>query len=400
MESSGSQGFKKFQAKDSHSTKHIFLSRTSYRPQDPKIQIMTNELHAAVTSTTNESYSNFSKSSWPASGPRKNEKQVFSISIGNSTIQWALHGERHNDLNPTTFWRTPHLTMEETMGSKQEMLNCFTQCLCQSLSHWFFGLETESPSIEAMKKQNEKRGFIPTFYIISSNSEQTALVQRLMRDLPCRLIELQKSDFFTQEQGAYPNMGIDRLATLYAALKTCGAPALVFDGGTALTYAATDDNGNVLGGGITAGLQMRFDAMHTGTDALPPISVPEFVEPLVERCIRVSKPLDTFASDTKHAMVSSNLMEVASLMRSVHKQWIDVVGGKNKRKKDSDVFVNKSRQVVICGGSTEVSTKIIMMKAFFNFFVGNNLESIVRGSAIYIPFIQLHALTCLIFLPF
>lgn len=364
---------------------------------------MTNDLHAAVTSTSNLSYSNFSKSSWPASGPRKNEKQVFSISIGNSTIQWALHGERHNDLNPTTFWRTPHLTMEETMGSKQEMLNCFTQCLCQSLTDWFFGLETESPSIEAMKKQNEKRGFIPTFYIISSNSEQTALVQRLMRDLPCRLIELQKSDFFTQEQGAYPNMGIDRLATLYAALKTCGAPALVFDGGTALTYAATDDNGNVLGGGITAGLQMRFDAMHTGTDALPPISVPEFVEPLVDRCIRVSKPLDTFASDTKLAMVSSNLMEVASLMRSVHKQWIDVVGGKNKRKKDSDVFVNQSRQVVICGGSTEVSTKIIMMKACFSiYFVGSDLESIVRGSAIYNPFIQLlfTNTTLLNFLPF
>lgn len=65
-------------------------------------------------------------------------------------------------------------------------------------------------------------------------------------------------------------LGVDRIAAVVGA-KTLysGYSCLVIDSGTCITYDFIDENANYLGGNISPGLQMRFDAMHHFTSKLP-----------------------------------------------------------------------------------------------------------------------------------
>lgn len=68
-------------------------------------------------------------------------------------------------------------------------------------------------------------------------------------------------------------LGVDRIAgACGAATLFSGKPTLVIDAGTCITYDFTDDQKKYHGGGISPGLHMRFQAMHTFTARLPLIS--------------------------------------------------------------------------------------------------------------------------------
>jgi type III pantothenate kinase len=85
-------------------------------------------------------------------------------------------------------------------------------------------------------------------------------------------------------------LGVDRIAGV------CGAQhlfpntnTLVIDAGTCITYDFLDDQGNFLGGGISPGLRMRFQAVHDFTAKLPLVSVVESAELIgnsTETCIQ------------------------------------------------------------------------------------------------------------------
>lgn len=65
-------------------------------------------------------------------------------------------------------------------------------------------------------------------------------------------------------------LGVDRLAAVCGAFdifpdQTC----LVIDAGTCITYELLDSLGNYHGGGISPGITMRFEAMHSYTAKLP-----------------------------------------------------------------------------------------------------------------------------------
>lgn len=65
-------------------------------------------------------------------------------------------------------------------------------------------------------------------------------------------------------------LGMDRLAAVCGAHQLFPAfPCLVIDAGTCITYDFIDENGNYFGGGISPGLNMRFQAVHTLTARLP-----------------------------------------------------------------------------------------------------------------------------------
>jgi type III pantothenate kinase len=65
-------------------------------------------------------------------------------------------------------------------------------------------------------------------------------------------------------------LGKDRLASAVAAHFLCpNKTCLVIDGGTALTFNVLSEKGAFLGGNITAGLKMRFKALHHFTAKLP-----------------------------------------------------------------------------------------------------------------------------------
>ncbi|MCS6815294.1 MAG: pantothenate kinase [Cyanobacteria bacterium] len=65
--------------------------------------------------------------------------------------------------------------------------------------------------------------------------------------------------------GLYPTLGIDRALAAYAAVETIGAPVLVIDGGTALTFTGVDGDRNLVGGAILPGLALQYRALAKAT---------------------------------------------------------------------------------------------------------------------------------------
>ena len=75
-------------------------------------------------------------------------------------------------------------------------------------------------------------------------------------------------------------IGPDRLANAVAARHRFGAPALVVDFGTAVTFDVVDRAGNYVGGIITPGLAAMTDYLHEKTALLPRIRVREVKSPI------------------------------------------------------------------------------------------------------------------------
>jgi type III pantothenate kinase len=70
-------------------------------------------------------------------------------------------------------------------------------------------------------------------------------------------------------------IGPDRLANAVAVRKHFGAPAVVVDFGTAVTFDVVDRAGNYIGGIITPGLAAMTDYLHEKTALLPRIKIQE-----------------------------------------------------------------------------------------------------------------------------
>ena len=76
----------------------------------------------------------------------------------------------------------------------------------------------------------------------------------------------------------YPNpetIGPDRLANAIAVKAFFGAPALVVDFGTAVTFDVVNSTGNYVGGIIAPGLSAMTDYLHEKTALLPKITIRE-----------------------------------------------------------------------------------------------------------------------------
>ncbi|PKP47200.1 MAG: pantothenate kinase [Bacteroidetes bacterium HGW-Bacteroidetes-11] len=78
-------------------------------------------------------------------------------------------------------------------------------------------------------------------------------------------------------------LGADRLSAAVAAHSLYPTnDTLVIDAGTAITFDFTNKQGEYLGGGITAGVSVRFKGLHTFTQRLPLVEA-EFPEFLIGR---------------------------------------------------------------------------------------------------------------------
>jgi type III pantothenate kinase len=75
-------------------------------------------------------------------------------------------------------------------------------------------------------------------------------------------------------------IGPDRLANAVAARHRFGAPAVVVDFGTAVTFDVVDRAGNYVGGIIAPGLAAMTDYLHEKTALLPRIRVREVKSPI------------------------------------------------------------------------------------------------------------------------
>lgn len=102
------------------------------------------------------------------------------------------------------------------------------------------------------------------------------------------------------------SIGQDRLANAVAAHHIFGAPAVVVDFGTAVTFDVIDPNGNYVGGIIAPGLAVMTDYLHEKTALLPRITIQE--------------PRSVIGRSTRGAMLSGAVFGYAGLIRELIEQ--------------------------------------------------------------------------------
>lgn len=97
-----------------------------------------------------------------------------------------------------------------------------------------------------------------------------------------------------------PNqVGQDRLVNAYAGVVLYGAPLIIVDFGTAITFDVISKNREYLGGMILPGLNISLDVLAERTALLPKI--------------KLSKPREFIAKDTKSSMLSGIVYGFAAL---------------------------------------------------------------------------------------
>ncbi len=148
---------------------------------------------------------------------------------------------------------------------------------------------------EVFAKASSLQIFLENFsadcIIVSSVTTEAALVSSWAKQVKEKYILTHSLPLPIKNGYATPmTLGADRIAG------ACGAyqlfpenPCLVIDAGTCITYDIIDLKGVFLGGGISLGLSMRFDSLHTFTAKLPLMGVIEHA-PLIgnstETCIQ------------------------------------------------------------------------------------------------------------------
>jgi len=98
-------------------------------------------------------------------------------------------------------------------------------------------------------------------------------------------------------------IGADRLANAAAAFAAFGAPVVVVDFGTALTFDIIAPEGSYVGGVIAPGLEAMTDYLHQRTALLPRITLLE--------------PPGAIGKSTKHAMLAGAVYGYRGLVRQI-----------------------------------------------------------------------------------
>jgi len=94
-------------------------------------------------------------------------------------------------------------------------------------------------------------------------------------------------------------VGQDRLVNAYAGIEFYGAPLIVIDFGTAITFDVISKKGVYLGGMILPGLNLSLEALTKKTALLPKLEL--------------EKPMDFIGKDTKNSMLSGIFYGFAAL---------------------------------------------------------------------------------------
>ena len=121
------------------------------------------------------------------------------------------------------------------------------------------------------------RGSQPTAAALCSVVPDATPVAIATIEQLCQLTPLELTSKTVRGIGIdYPKphtIGPDRLANAIAARKLFGAPAVVVDFGTAVTFDVLDRHGNYVGGIIAPGLNVMTDYLHEKTALLPKIEI-------------------------------------------------------------------------------------------------------------------------------
>ncbi|WP_405384354.1 type III pantothenate kinase [Maribacter sp. LLG6340-A2] len=154
----------------------------------------------------------------------------------------------------------------------------------------------------------------------------------------CELHELSHTSKvpFKNSYATPQSLGVDRLALMTAAYyRKPHSNTLVIDAGTCITYDMLNDFDEYLGGAISPGIQMRYNAMHDQTAKLP----------LLEK----TELLDYIGNSTENCMHSGVLYGVELELNGIIELY-------NSRFKDLTV--------ILTGGDTQFLSKRVKNTIF------------------------------------
>lgn len=133
-------------------------------------------------------------------------------------------------------------------------------------------------------------------------------------------------------------LGADRMADILAAVKIYGAPAAVFDLGTATTLSAADKEEKFIGGMIIPGVRLSVDSLSSRAALLP------FIE--------LRKPESLLGTDTASCMVNGAVYGAAAV--------IDGVSEELRKELGRDI------NIIITGGAAELVVPLCKNKYIYD----------------------------------
>ena len=115
-----------------------------------------------------------------------------------------------------------------------------------------------------------------THSILSQVGNTKSNLEVLYNNTKCIKVNHELQLPFTSDYTPFTNLGIDRVVGLAAASYLFPREnILIIDAGTCITYDLMNSNAHHLGGVISPGLMMRYQAMHRFTHQLPNLEIQE-----------------------------------------------------------------------------------------------------------------------------
>ncbi len=133
-------------------------------------------------------------------------------------------------------------------------------------------------------------------------------------------------------------IGADRLANAAGAFAVYGAPVVVVDFGTAVSFDIVSKKGDYVGGVIAPGLEAMTDYLHQRTALLPKITLLE--------------PPGAIGKSTKHAMLAGAVYGYRGLVRQILLEIVKELGAP----KDLPVVATGGYAELIAAGLPEIQT--------------------------------------------
>lgn len=167
--------------------------------------------------------------------------------------------------------------------------------------------------------------FSPKNIIVSSVSKTPKDIKKLLHGHAFIMLHHRLSLPFKIDYKTPETLGLDRIAAVAGAQGLFpDTNCLVIDTGTCFTYDLLATGGVYLGGGISPGIRMRFEALHTFTANLPLIDFEDNI-PLIGQ---------TTKSAIQSGVINGAIAEITEIIRMY-----------------SDKFTNL--RIIICGGDAK-----------------------------------------------
>lgn len=133
--------------------------------------------------------------------------------------------------------------------------------------------------------------------------KKAAVIHRSLKKFPLHSVSHRSRIGVGIEYPKPQRIGADRLANAAGVAAFHGAPSVVVDFGTAVTFDILSGEGNYIGGVIAPGLEAMTDYLHQRTALLPKISLLE--------------PPGPIGKSTRHAMLAGAVYGYRGLVREI-----------------------------------------------------------------------------------